>query len=123
MKKVLFAILAIAAFWFTGCEKDDYGDNHLLNNTIWNKQESSYTYSNEKIVFGYGGAGNRAYFECFTTGNNVELINQELEYSYSPPNIVLRFQDGSGVFAEGYIEGNVMHIVDGFRKGTYVKSE
>ncbi len=116
--------MAIATIAFAGCEKGkDYADNGKIANTHWDAVDAS-PYNSISIHFDFGNGRDRAYWETYDNDGNNGKVDYKigwLKFRYEEPNITMWYDDGSGVFGSGYIDGDTMYLTEGIHDGEYKK--
>ena len=107
MKRVLFAILAMAAITFTGCGKDEASS---LNGTVW-------TYGSDKLTFTSN--------ECTSVMENFfGDITIKYTYTYNKPNVRLKPKTSGWAELKGVVSGDIMRLTNvetGDSVGIYTK--
>lgn len=97
-------MVAVAAFAFIGCDKDDSSSSNGgdLAGTTWVCSESGYQ---ETLTFRSGGRVTSSWSSNYGSGNG------DGSYTYDPPVINIHLvDDGDSFFYSGTVNGNVMNL-------------
>lgn len=104
--KNIFLLLFCLCF-VAGCSKDENNDNEKLAGTCWDRQEESVSaYKYRRICFGI----NRVSYSYEETNGTYDAY--ELSYTYNEPKIEITDNTNGLKFAIGYIEGDILYIMD-----------
>lgn len=104
MKKVMFAILAIAAIAFTNCSKNEDNATSLIG-TVWVETDGSRT---SKLTF-------KSDIECeliTTISGSASAVAMQYTYEYSHPTVMAYPKVNGYATMKGIISGNTMNVIN-----------